>query len=128
MASQGNRPDPTFTDDDIIAASISYCLPEDMSPVSLTADTEATLYRNGTPSIRRVQCTFPVAEPIEFPAEHSSGYHLEAPPLASESTIQWAGIQWNFQAGSADDGHVQLQDQDQGGDTNLASTSANTSE
>ncbi|KAF9475500.1 hypothetical protein BDN70DRAFT_935837 [Pholiota conissans] len=112
MAFQGNRSDLTVPDDDIIAASILYCLPEDMPPVSSIADVGADpLYRN-------------VAEP--FPVEYLLGYNLEAPSLASESTTQWTGIHSNLLPGFAGEGHVQLQGQVQGGDTNLASTSANT--
>ncbi|KAF9477487.1 hypothetical protein BDN70DRAFT_108566 [Pholiota conissans] len=130
MTFHRNRPDPTdptFPDDDVIAAGNPYCLPEDWPFVSLIADAEATLYWNGTPSIRRVQCISLVAGPFEFPAEHSSGYNLEAPSLASGSTTQWTGINLNSLPGSAGEGHVQLQTQAQGGDTSLASTSANTS-
>ncbi|KAF9477490.1 hypothetical protein BDN70DRAFT_896478 [Pholiota conissans] len=103
--------DLTFLDDDIFAASLLYCLPEDMPAVSLTSDAEATLYQN-------------VAAPFEFPAEH--GYNLEAPSLASESTTQWTGIYSNLLLDSAGEDHAQLQAQAQGGVTNLASTSINT--
>ncbi|KAF9477493.1 hypothetical protein BDN70DRAFT_934177 [Pholiota conissans] len=126
MAFHDNRPDPTFSDDDIINTSNPFWLPEDWPSVSLFADTDATLYRNGTPSIRRVQYTSLFAEPFEFPVEYSSGYNLEASPLESEFNTQEPGIHSNFQAGSAGEGHAHLQAQAQGGDTNLASTSANT--
>ncbi|KAF9477503.1 hypothetical protein BDN70DRAFT_934184 [Pholiota conissans] len=85
-----------------------------MPPVSAIADVGADpLYRN-------------VAEP--FPVEYLLGYNLEAPSLASESTTQLTGIHSNSLPSSAGEGHVQLQGQVQGGDTNLASTSANTIE
>ncbi|KAF9471943.1 hypothetical protein BDN70DRAFT_938554 [Pholiota conissans] len=80
--------------------------------MSLIADVSTDpLYRN-------------VAEP--FPVEYLLGYNLEAPSLASESTTQLTGIHSNLLPGSAGEGHVQLQGQVQGGDINLASTSANT--
>ncbi|KAF9477505.1 hypothetical protein BDN70DRAFT_934186 [Pholiota conissans] len=65
-----------------------------------------------------------VAEPFPY----LLGYNPEATSLALESTTQWRGIHLNPQLDSAGEGYVEFQGQVQGGGTNLASTSANTSE